>query len=153
MVHAVCFNKKYMTGEKYTRVIEEIGANDGGTLIGSMDIFNCLESFPSGDIYRSLIWKENLDTEIIDCGEDIEKFIYVNKYGINKKEDMEYEDLIQLHQEGKIGTLEFVERQEDLTDMWLEWLKENNREKNELSANEFMQYIDEYMMSHQEQPV
>lgn len=63
---------------------------------------------------------------------------------------MEYEELIQLHQEGKISNLELVEQQEDLKEIWEDWLKDNNREKNNISAWDFLLYMDEYVMSHQE---
>lgn len=65
---------------------------------------------------------------------------------------MEYEELIQLVQEGKISTLEFVERQEDLQDLWDEWRKNNGREKDDRSARDFLSYMDDYVMSHQDLP-
>lgn len=60
-----------------------------------------------------------------------------------------YEELVQLHQEGKIGTLEFVERQEDLQDLWNEWRAREEKEMSDSSAMEFLCYMDDYVMDHQ----
>lgn len=65
---------------------------------------------------------------------------------------MEYEELIQLQQEEKISILEFVEQQKDLEELWQDWLKDNNREKSDQTAWDFLKYMDEYMMSHQVEP-
>lgn len=65
---------------------------------------------------------------------------------------MEYEELIQLQQEEKISILEFVEQQKDLEELWQDWLKDNNREKSDQTALDFLKYMDEYMMSHQVEP-
>ena len=87
MVHAVCFNKKCFDIDVFERILAKTGGQDAGYLVNTLQ--NCIESFPDGKIYRSFQNRNDWITDkgIIDCGDDIEKFIYVNQYGKKGKDD------------------------------------------------------------------
>ena len=150
MVHAICFNKKCFDTDVLGRILAKTNGNDGGYLVNTIQ--NCIESFPDGNIYRSFQNKENLRKDIIDCGDDIEKFIYVNLCGIKtKEEDMNgYDNLVQLLQDGKIGAVEFIERQPELEEEWLEWRDEHSLKENESTAMSFLEYRDNMAMNCQD---
>ena len=147
MVHAICYNKKCFDAEVFERILLKTNGNDAGCLVNSIQ--NCIESFPDGNIYRSFQSKDNSGKDIIDCGDDIEKFIYVNMYGgKTKEEDMNgYDRLVQLLQDGEIGAVEFIERQPELAEEWGEWLEEHSLKENESTAMSFLEYRDNMAMN------
>lgn len=150
MVHAVCFNKKCFDTEVFERILVKTNGNDAGYLINTLQ--NCIESFPDGNIYRSFHNRKDWinDKDIIDCGNDIDKFIYVNQYGtgINNNEN-DHDNLVQLMQNGKIGAVEFIGRQPELEEEWLEWLEEHSLKVNEKTALDFLDYRENMAMNSQ----
>lgn len=148
MVHAVCFNKKCFDIDVFERILAKTGGQDAGYLVNTLQ--NCIESFPDGKIYRSFQNRNDWITDkgIIDCGDDIEKFVYVNQYGKKGKDDgmNEYDNLVQQLQDGEISTVEFIERQEELSEEWKEWLEDNSFIKNEETATAFLNFRDNMAM-------
>lgn len=59
---------------------------------------------------------------------------------------MEYEDLIQLLQDGEINELQFVELQPDMIDDFKTYIKENQLPYDNQSAISFIKYVDEEEM-------
>lgn len=146
MVHAVLFNPKAFDSVNLIKILEQTGGNYEGIMVKKL--WNCMESFPDGRIYKSFVRKDELDGKnVIDCGDDLERFIYVNKYGLtNQDEDMEYENLVQKVQDGEMTFVEFIEAQEELNEEWKEWLAEYKLEPTEANANAFLSYHDNLAM-------
>lgn len=64
-------------------------------------------------------------------------------------QNLTYEELVQLQQEGKITLVQFIEAQEDLADAWAKWKAEKGT--SEESADAFLTwYEDEVVMKEQE---
>lgn len=149
MIHAVCFNRKAFERDTFSKILSQTGGMDAGNLTNT--VWNCIESFPDGNIYKSFVTEQEMkDKGIINCQDDIEKFIYVNQYGTNKKEeeDMDtYENLVQALQEGKINAVEFISQQPEMAEEWSEWLGWRKLEKSEATAIAFMGYKDDMMMN------
>lgn len=61
-------------------------------------------------------------------------------------EDLEYEDLIQLLQDGEINELQFVELQPDMIDDFKTYIKENQLPYDNQSAISFIKHVDEEEM-------
>ena len=82
MVNAVCFNLNVFNTEVLNRILRETGARMRGRL-GDEAQVNCLQSFADGTMFYAFCWKDEIQRDkIIDCGKDIEQFIYVNsEYG------------------------------------------------------------------------
>ena len=53
-----------------------------------------------------------------------------------------YAELVQQCQDKTISLVGFIERQDDLYEQYLEYMKENGLEKNEDSASMFLDYAD-----------
>lgn len=140
MVHAVLFNPKAFEEENLQKILVQTKGTYEGTMLNA--IWNCMESFSDGSIYKSFVQKDGFDkSKIIDCGDDIEKFIYINNYGIiQNKENMEYDELVQKVQDGEITMVQFVEAQEDLVEDWQEFLKDNDLKPTEENAGRFLEY-------------
>lgn len=77
MIRAMCFNKLAFSLKEIERICRETGGTFGGCL-GEAERVNCIESFPNGDIYLTHAANHK---NVVNCHNDIEKFIYVNRYG------------------------------------------------------------------------
>lgn len=137
MVRAVCFNKKAFTDEGFIGLLNQLKAEDGGTLTFTRPV-NCVESFPNGTLCRSYAESDMLGTlsTAINCGEDIELFVYVNSYGTRNKPD--YEDLVRMYQDGEMSIVDFIEAQEDLANEYHEYLAQSKRDRGEKSAGDYL---------------
>lgn len=137
MVRAIIFGQKAISEEGFARMLRETGAEDGGTICFTLPV-NCVESFPNGTLCRSHVDRKGrvFPNAAIDCGEDMERFLYVNSYG--RREKPSYEDLVQMLQDGEMSIVDFVEAQEDLIGDYHEWLRSKGRDRSELSAGEFL---------------
>lgn len=63
-------------------------------------------------------------------------------------QNLTYEELVQLQQDGKITLVQFIEAQDDLADAWSEWRIKNGT--GEESADAFLTwYEDEIVMKEQ----
>lgn len=149
MIHAICFNRKAFERETFSKILAQTKGKDAGSLTST--VWNCIESFPDGNIYKSFVTEQEMnEKEIVNCQDDIEKFIYVNQYGINKEEeeDMEsYENLVQALQQGEINAVEFISKQPEMEEEWNEWLEWKKLEKSEATAIAFMGYKDDMAMN------
>ena len=56
--------------------------------------------------------------------------------------ELEYEELIQLVQDGEITMIEFVEANDELYPDWEEWLEDNNLEKTNGAARAYIEMKD-----------
>lgn len=79
MIRAICFNADVFTEEVRNKILQETGGQWGGWLAENIQP-NCIESFPNGYIYYSLVTEKNTQG-VTDCRNDIQQFIYVNSYG------------------------------------------------------------------------
>ena len=117
MIHAICFNRKAFERETFSKILAQTKGKDAGSLTST--VWNCIESFPDGNIYKSFVTEQEMnEKDIVNCQDDIEKFIYVNQYGINKEEEE-----------------------------WNEWLEWKKLEKSEATAIAFMGYKDDMAMN------
>lgn len=79
MIRAICFNADVFKEEVRDKILQETGGQWGGWLAEDIQP-NCIESFPNGCIYYSLVTVS--DTQgVTNCHNDIQRFIYVNSYG------------------------------------------------------------------------
>jgi len=149
MVRAVCFNKKAFTDEGFLDLLNRLEAEDGGTLAFTRPV-NCVESFPNGTLCRSHTERDwpGLYSAVINCDDNIEKFIYVNSYGTRSKPS--YEELVRKYQDGEISIVDFVEAQEDLVNEYHEYLALGKREREDESASD---YLDHKEMTLTEEPM
>lgn len=86
MIRAVCFNKNVFRWDMLNKVILRIGGIWSGNLVREGPV-NCIESFSDGRVYYSYCNRQEVGKgTVTDCGEDLEKFIYVNSYSYGKKE-------------------------------------------------------------------
>ena len=110
MVRAICYNVKALTDEGFRELLGRMGAEDGGTLTFERQA-NCVESFPDGTLCRSFADREDgVPKTVIDCGDDIERFVHVNRTGIWNYP--EYDALVQMVQDREMSMVEFVEAQD-----------------------------------------
>lgn len=65
---------------------------------------------------------------------------------------MNYEELIQQFQEGKLKALHFV-MDSDYNHLYLEWCEERNVEPSDESANDFLDELEDDMWQHQTYPL
>lgn len=79
MIRAVCFNLDVFKPDVLQRIVEETGGEWMG-YIGDSSQVNCIESFPDGALFYSYCWPDQR-ARMMDCNNDIQKFIYVNSYG------------------------------------------------------------------------
>jgi hypothetical protein len=114
-------------------------------------VFNCLESFPDGGIYKSFVNPNVITDGLTNCQNDIERFIRVNtEDGEDEiKEGITYDDLVLELQEGTMSYREFISRQPDLEDEYQQWLSDNRLDDSEEASQHFFQYHDNFTMMSQ----
>lgn len=66
----------------------------------------------------------------------------LNDYSTYGEYSSVYAELVQLCQEKKINLVEFIKRQEDLLEMYEDYLFDNKLEMNDESASSFLDYVD-----------
>ena len=137
MIRAICFNKRALTDEGFMELLDRMGAEDGGTITFTFPP-NCVESFPDGTLCRSNADREYMKVSrtIVYCGDDQEKFIYVNSYGPGAKPS--YDDLVQMLQDGEISMVDFIEAQEDLSGDYHKWLRSRGLDRTQENAGQFL---------------
>ena len=136
MIRAICYNVKALTDEGFRELLGRMGAEDGGTLTFERQA-NCVESFPDGTLCRSFADRTaGLPKTVIDCDDDMERFVRVNRTGIWNYP--EYDGLVQMVQDGEMSMVEFLEAQEDMSGDFHEWLKRERKERTEENAGLFL---------------
>lgn len=86
MVNAVCFNNHVFAPDVLDRILKETNGKLIGCL-GNDSQVNCIESFADGTICYSFCWEaKRKQKDVIDCHNDVEKFIYVNRFNPTKQE-------------------------------------------------------------------
>lgn len=136
MVRARCFDRQALTEEGFRNLLDRLAAKDGGTVTFDNEP-NCVESFPDGTLCRCHYMPFWASKAVIVCGEDQERFIYVNLSG--KGGCPPYDELVQLAQDGEISMVDLLEMQEDTVGEYHRWLRERRMERTQANALAYME--------------
>lgn len=147
MIHAVLFNPSAFDKEGLEEIIRRTGGHYEGAITTS--VYNCLESFPDGSLYKSFTSPDADSDGLVNCHNDTELFIRVNLKGESEDDrDSEpgYDDYVMQLQDGDITYREFIREQEDIEEEYEEWKQQNHIEDSEESAKHFLRYRDNFCM-------
>lgn len=143
MIRAICFNKMALAEEGFKELLIRLKARDGGTITFTA---NCVESFPDGTLYRSY-YEHNQTMEMLhvtNCGDDLEKFVYVNTCG-NKEKEPSFDELVQMVQDGEINMIEFVEMQKGLKEDFHDYMMRNKMDRTAETVEMFLSEVEEIL--------
>lgn len=59
------------------------------------------------------------------------------------KKEYTYEELVELHQDGKINWVQFIELNDDDRPEWEDWLERHNLDRTDENALEFLRQVEE----------